>query len=1587
MDGYPHPGPSTAQPSYLPDPSLPHSRSFTDEVELDMRQRQGMASPRLASQGAQDASPSAYMFPSPRGQPAGSGGGREGSFAHRRQTSTGSSVFPSRPRPRSEVSPRVDSWAGARESVHTVLPYEHEQAEDGESAMYGAAGEQGETYGGAEEEDGRSLKLGGSRPPSRTTVHPRGPNGVHPAAASSVSVGNQSTKTTALDYLFMDDGRNGHASGEGRNGYENGGEYGAVDGYADEDGPRTSSNFSKEEAWYFLRALIGREIQHEEGLLWKLSELDGGYGANGTESYTESISPGEAPILRYLIRHFLLTLPLVRDVSSPNEVPTFWTDGLHPIIRAVHDADLSKPVDRGVPSPTSQLYSSSIRNALERFIAAGLKLSSAEYDSPTPPHASSVPMQQQTTSSTRYNFQPTAPPPAPAPEPQPAPQSKKKHGLSSRPSSATSSSPGRRFSLGRLFGGVDRAPIKTSPPVPAFPPPPTLAQPPSSLSPPETSTSDAPLTSETEDESEDGRRRSAGPARPDSAILPTPLNLSLVSAGLPTLPAEPSPPTGDEAAHPEESGLEELQLARTESHTTGATGLDTASFHSARESAPSRAESEARYEEAEDEDATTTLPQLSLPALGGTELQREASAAGTVRARPLSGTGTDTEGFEYYPSDAANTPTQEQAGYQFSPLGPQNTPKGKQREIDAEPYVIDDAAAVGATLAPPVPYSPPYAPSSPIRSPPRPRTPIQIAPGGTPRARRNKFGLGALMPKRSRSGDDVSPPLRETAEPSPPPAPLAASASKPPQQEENDFVAAMAIPASLMQPSSGYPSSSGHDYQPREAVLPPVLLPKGGVKWPYDDDVRFVRGPEYDQLKWGGFEVDVVGVRKGVFSHSYIIRVRRPARLDEYVVRSESQFIRFHRALVKSFPQAHIRRIPTSDPKNDTIIRPKPSLPTIASATSLISGPPGANGTTDGHVSESTNHSRSRLALGLRAAAMDPQNSLTPSRTATRSSVGSTFARSLRAQSVHSAGEVRAIRSQRSRSATLTSTIPPRPYSAAGSYRSFPASLTSRLTVPVEIGKKMPPHDPRRRALRAWLKDALAVRTVGHHKETAAFLLLGSIVPKDSDVLDIGKRELIDDARRIARLRMAQDAADRVKANHKQWALVEKEVIHGEGLSEISEALRTVSSVDKLPVKYQKVLESLRFSLAETLFDVLVTGDSSGTTFSKLKALHSSFPYFLAKQALRLKGSTLMGRALQDLLLSRPFGGKSLLQKILAIVLDDDPARLAQEMDRLQARIGSATMCEKLSIFVHDSREKKEIIRRYAEENNIELVLCIVRGADEPRLPGFELDRVTRASKAYRKFAKTKPTPLQKAQAKDPDLRLVLDLQAFLRLASRDRDATVLREMLAQEDFAAAVEIVTKPFVQLIKRTYKVGNGAQALSDLQRFLDQLIIIVEALRSRVQDPQKSIRILARLLARHQQAAYTFLRSIHRGETIVEEFLQWGWTASVFLRRGLAQPINLDDLVPPSHQEEKTYLLEELEDLVAFHRQKRRAAFEAQCRRYAGDVDADDPVLVEGDGKGRSRVEAWAEERPRMPSLSEVPLYANAFKEQLKSVFLV
>ena len=100
--------------------------------------------------------------------------------------------------------------------------------------------------------------------------------------------------------------------------------------------------------------------------------------------------------------------------------------------------------------------------------------------------------------------------------------------------------------------------------------------------------------------------------------------------------------------------------------------------------------------------------------------------------------------------------------------------------------------------------------------------------------------------------------------------------------------------------------------------------------------------------------------------------------------------------------------------------------------------------------------------------------------------------------------------------------------------------------------------------------------------------------------------------------------------------------------------------------------------------------------------------------------------------------------------------------------------------------------------------------------------------------------------------------------------------------------------------------------------------------------------------------------------------------------MAETVDIDAIVPED-EDDKAFFFKELENLVEFHRQRRINQYQAMCRRYAGDVDGDDAILVDGDGRGKSRVEPLLDVRAERPPLNEIPNGFASFRVQLRHIF--
>jgi len=200
--------------------------------------------------------------------------------------------------------------------------------------------------------------------------------------------------------------------------------------------------------------------------------------------------------------------------------------------------------------------------------------------------------------------------------------------------------------------------------------------------------------------------------------------------------------------------------------------------------------------------------------------------------------------------------------------------KGEDEEKEVEGYTVGEdkpTTRSGGSSTPSVPTPTTSTPAQPplnaldTSTTPTRQTRSPSSPS-SPEKRSSKFGLASLLrSKRSRTKTSDSAVSNST--PSPQPGAVPSSRQVPVTVNDGSFVAHMAIPNPLMWPSQAQDSTSSSDYPMSPARSgAPVILDKGGSEWPFQEDVEFEHGPDFELLKWGGFEADVVGVRRTIFS-------------------------------------------------------------------------------------------------------------------------------------------------------------------------------------------------------------------------------------------------------------------------------------------------------------------------------------------------------------------------------------------------------------------------------------------------------------------------------------------------------------------------------------------------------------------------------------------------------------------------------------------------------------------------------------------------------------------------------------------------
>ncbi|SPO29084.1 uncharacterized protein UTRI_05658 [Ustilago trichophora] len=818
-----------------------------------------------------------------------------------------------------------------------------------------------------------------------------------------------------------------------------------------------------------------------------------------------------------------------------------------------------------------------------------------------------------------------------------------------------------------------------------------------------------------------------------------------------------------------------------------------------------------------------------------------------------------------------------------------------------------------------------------------------------------------------------------------------------------------------------------------------------------------------DRLKYGGYEVDLVGIRRhSSTERDYIIRLRRPNAPDQYVVRNDNDFEEFRRNLSKDLsPFAFVKPLPRTRGRPDegesdiedgspygSVRSDNFNAAGLGSGAQLYKSPgdiPGRGslegsrlrgGGRDGRRRYSSGVRDGRPVLGRDAPSEydseafedtadeqyddDDQSEATlqPRRGASRAGgrgvgKGSDTPKSRQSLLNKGKGSLRrltgketpptarngSVRRKEGSDGSLRRPPPPPPATAGakmdrtGSLRRPPATAAGAMDF-----------DARRNKLRNWLRDTLSVRESGHAAETQNFLTIGGFPERNlrrTDYDDIQERRREDRHRRQEHERDAAEAGDDVHDLREVRDDIWFDCVEGDGFLKMYDAMRETPDYARLPLGYQKMVSWGNLQIARWLYGVFVAGDESRANLARVQDVYESVPW--KKLAFAMKSPVVqMMRAWRDQFLRRGF-----LQAMLHVILEDEPETIEEDLVELRRKIGSEVMFQKLRVFVDSPGDLKRLIRQHAEKAEVPLVAAIVRGSEQPKLNKVEVQRVMDATQSYQEFMKTVPSITKKNNHKEPGYLLITDLQRALRLLSLQRDGAQVRGMLQDPIIADALSTVFEPLMEELRRLHKIKGMGNVVMDLQAFLGRLLDHLTGLRARVVDPSHAVNGIAEMLDDAAPSWYQFLRAAADATPTVFSFFAWFRHLAMTIGAGsedLAQIWTNPPAAPlPEEDEEEgdrqsvdpdsmpaydgaldPATMRDINSLAEHGRRKRNRQMEVACRWAAGDTEEHHPIQVQGDGRGRTRIDPYLPREPRparkAPGLDR---FRKSFREAVSS----
>jgi tetratricopeptide (TPR) repeat protein len=396
------------------------------------------------------------------------------------------------------------------------------------------------------------------------------------------------------------------------------------------------------------------------------------------------------------------------------------------------------------------------------------------------------------------------------------------------------------------------------------------------------------------------------------------------------------------------------------------------------------------------------------------------------------------------------------------------------------------------------------------------------------------------------------------------------------------------------------------------------------------------------------------------------------------------------------------------------------------------------------------------------------------------------------------------------------------------------------------------------------------------------FLRRDPITPTDDDVEDILRRKLMDEKRLGEQKQFYDIAKKRAAELDVYMEQFRQDIVERNGLTMLFKEIKEKNTIQDLSIQYQKFAEWLRIEVAATIYHLFLAEDNSPELFAQAKKIHSLIPYTIIKNIIRIANPAAVMAKILDVFLAQPFGTRSLMQRIFSLTLNDGIQTYQKHIDGLAAKIDDPVFVEKLKQYTDADDTTKEIIRLDAANDDVDLVVAILRSElIYPALTPEQIGRLFNAYVAFNSAVENVDAELQQGA------QLFSYLKQLVKLYTRQRDKSMMLHLIEEPVTLQLFRDLFTIFYEPLVRVYKSANVYSSVTDFAVFIDDMFQVVEKCREQdaSADPNQTVQAFIDLCQRHEHNFYKFVHEVHTHDNGLFTQLM-GWIEGIleFLRKG-------------------------------------------------------------------------------------------------------